>query len=238
MRKTLLLTFLLLATGAPLAAQGAAFDQVLTLQPGWNAVFLEVEPEPAEIDVVFAGQPAITGIWGWFPPVGRVEFLADPGDGLLQLTGWRGWHPPGSPEVVLTNLYALEAHRSYLIEVGGSAPVVVTVSGRPIMRPVEWVPSSFNLTGFRVNPAAPPTFASFLAASSAHAGQPIYGLDALGVWQLLDPAVTTINSGEAYWVFTQGPSDFQGPLEVETQSFEGLEHFPLCFTQLIGYVLL
>ncbi len=223
MRQTLLLTILLAACAAPLAAQGAAFDQILTLEPGWNAVFLEVEPEPATIDVVFAGQP-VTGVWGWFPPLDRVEFLADPGDGLRQLAGWRGWHPPASPEAVLTNLYALEAHRSYLIHVDGGAPIAVTVSGKPLMRALRWVPSSFNLTGFHVNPASPPTFASFLASSPAHAGQPIYGLDAQGVWQPLDPAATTIHSGEAYWIYTQGPSEFQGPLEVETRSFEGLEY--------------
>ncbi len=46
--------------------------QTIPLRPGWNAVFLEVQPEPRECEALFSGLP-IESAWGWnkrfFPEV-------------------------------------------------------------------------------------------------------------------------------------------------------------------------
>ncbi len=214
---------LALAAAGPLPAEDGVYTQTFELRPGWNSIFVEVQPEPADVENLFAGVP-IESVWGWFPPPGGVTAVPDPGEGLRQLTGWRGFFPRPRPEALLTNLFALEANRAYLVKLGGAEPVTVTVAGKPVIVPLEWQPDSFNLVGFHVDSGAPPSFGAFLASSDAHAGQPVYRLDPAGFWQLVDqPYSTAIRSGEAYWIFTTGTSTFQGPLEVATDAYEGLE---------------
>ncbi len=68
-------------------------EQTFPLEPGWNAVYLEVDPVPAEADVVFAGQP-ITGVWMRAPgsSPGIPEGCTDPNNPActpVENTGWR-----------------------------------------------------------------------------------------------------------------------------------------------------
>lgn len=221
---TAALALLLLSASTPLVAQDGVFTQTYELQPGWNAIFVEMLPEPADMDAIFGGLP-VESVWGFFPPIGQIDFVDDPAQGLDHLEGWRGWYPRPRPEALLSNLFGVEVNRAYLVKLDGNAPVTLRISGRPVNKPLRWVPDSFNLVGFQVDPAGPPTFGAFLAPSAAHAGQPIYRLAASGVWQLLPSSYSaTIRPGEAYWVFTQGNSNYQGPLEVETGAFDGLEY--------------
>lgn len=212
----------LLATAAT-GQDGGVRTQTFELQPGWNSIFVEVLPEPADLDAVFHGLP-IESIWGWFPPSGAIDFLDDPSTGLEKVEGWRGWFPRPRPEALLSNLFGIEVNRAYLVELGGSVPVTVTVTGRPVNLDLEWVPDSFNLVGFQVDPDQPPSFGALLAPSAAHAGQPIYRLDPGGLWQVVNsPFSAPVRSGEAYWVYTRGGSRYQGPMEVVTEAFDGLE---------------
>ena len=207
-----------------LKAQDGLYTQTFTLQPGWNALFVEVRPEPADMDAIFSGLP-VDSVWGFFPPIGQIDFVSDPAQGLENVEGWRGWYPRPRPEALLSNLFAVEANRAYLVKLNGSVPVTLEIPGRPLNLPLEWVPDSFNLVGFQVDTASPPTFGAYLSPSPAHAGQPIYRLAPSGVWQPLpSPYSAQIRSGEAYWIFTRGNSAFQGPLEVETSAYDGLEY--------------
>lgn len=86
----------------------------------------------------------------------------------------------------------------------------------------RWQPDAFNLVGFPVRAVGGPTFAQFFAGSDAHRGETIYRL-VDGRWKkVLQPASETLRSGEAFWIHCKGASDFQGPLQVETASSEGL----------------
>lgn len=200
-----------------------ATEQSFVLQPGWNAIFLELDPLVADSEAAFAGLP-IESVWAYNPSLSTLDFVQDPVDLVLDLPGWLHYVPAPRPEALLNNLFTLQAGKAYLIRINGSAPYTWRVAGRPSLRPLTWLTDSFNLTGFRVDGAAPPTLGSYLAPSLAHAGQPVYQLDASGVWQLVAaPALTSIRSGEAYWVYTRGASDYQGPLEVETPSLGGLD---------------
>ena len=214
---------LLLTPAAPAQAQGGTYTQTYPLQPGWNAIFIDLEPDRADLDAVFSGLP-VDSVWGFFPPIGQIDFVDNPAQGLEHLEGWRGWYPRPRPEALLSNLFAIEANRAYLVKLNGSVPLTLQITGRPLNLPLNWVPDSFNLVGFKVDPAIPPTFGAFLAPSPAHAGQPIYRLGTDGIWQLLPSAYSAqIRAGEAYWIFTRGNSNYQGPLEVETGAYDGLE---------------
>ncbi|MCG8461956.1 MAG: hypothetical protein MI919_37205 [Holophagales bacterium] len=196
--------------------------QTFTLEPGWNAIYLEVTPETPEIETVFAGLPVLS-VWQWEQKLGKVEFIDDPADGLLDREGWRGYFPdvPGGTPF-LSNLFALFGNRAYLVRLGGQTGVQLSITGKPSLRPTEWVPDSFTLAGFHVDPSAPPTVGSYFSSSPAHDGQPVYTLHNSGVWQLMNPS-QSLQSGRSYWVFTQGGSKYQGPLEILAPTRDGLE---------------
>lgn len=216
------LAFLFFLLGAFPAGASPRTTQNITLTPGWNAVYLEVDPEVRDIATVFLGLPLIS-LWHWQQDMGRVEFIADPSDGLLNQSDWRGFFPqvPGGTPF-LTNLHALRGNQAYLVHLGGTQNVQLAVSGRPSLRPTKWLPNSFNLVGFHVDPQAPPSAANYFAPSPAHVGQPVYRLTPEGVWQLMSPG-ESLESGQAYWVYTQGKSSYQGPLEVLPPTIAGLE---------------
>ena len=211
--------------GLLLVAPAFAVDleQVIVLQPGWNAVFLEVEPQPTAPDSVFQGLP-VASVWRWNPEGNRVDFLQDPAEGLVSQPGFLGYFPPHRPESILTNVYAIEANTAYLINLEGTVPVTWTLRGRPSLEPTPWIADSFNLRGFHVNGSAAPAFGDYFEASTAHAGQPVYRLTAAGVWGLVTAQYSTpIRSGEAYWVYCEGPSDYRGPIEIDTEDGDAVE---------------
>ncbi|MEM7479612.1 MAG: hypothetical protein AAF481_00440 [Acidobacteriota bacterium] len=208
---------------AALPAAAAERTQTFNLNPGWNSIFLEVQPEDVAPDAVFAGLP-VASVWTWIPDDTAVQFIQDPAEGLIDRPGWLGWFPRPRPESILTNLSAIHANRPYLVHLEGAAPVELRVTGEPRVRDRGWITDSFNLVGFYVNPALPATFGNYLAPSPAHAGQPIYRLDGSGVWQLIaSPFSQQIESGVAYWVYTDGPSDYRGPVEIDLPGGTALE---------------
>src|SRR5580765_2794861 len=50
--------------------------QTITLNPGWNAVFLEVQPANDDCDVVFQGVP-VESVWAWNRRFSSVQFIQD-----------------------------------------------------------------------------------------------------------------------------------------------------------------
>jgi len=213
----------------PVKAQ-SAYEQVIQFRPGWNAIYLEVQPDPAQIADVFSpgncGVPMVPllSVWTFDPRYGSVGTIADPAQGLFTTTGWFGFFPDDRSESVLNNLFALIPHRAYLVKMGGTQPITCAVPGVPVLRSVQWVADSFNLVGLRVDPANPPTLQSYFAPSEAHTGQSIYRLDPGGAWQPVLPFVETARAGEAYWVYTRGPSTYQGPLEIELEAGDRLDY--------------
>lgn len=210
--------------GIACAAAHAAPEttQTFTLQPGWNAVFLEVQPEPHDPAAVFKGLP-VESVWTWLERHSTVEFIQNPNEGLWGRPGWHAYFT-AEKETFLTNLFAIFANWPYLIKLGGTEAVTWTVTGAPSVKKIKWVANSFNLVGFHVAPGSPPTFAEFFSASPAHAGQATYRLNQQGNWEFVaDSATARIRSGEAYWVYCEGTSTYQGPLNVEV-AIDGLNY--------------
>lgn len=223
-RRLRLLSMVLLGVACATSLRAGATDitQTFVLQPGWNSVFLEVRPEPNDAEAVFGGLP-LASAWAWNPAGPKVEFVDDPTERLTPSPQWLGYFPRPRPESILTNMFAVQANRAYLIKIDGNQPVTWTVTGAPEVQNYRWAPDSFNLVGFPVDPQQQPTFGQFLAPSPAHVGQPIYRLVA-GQWQeVVSPFGTAIHSGEAYWVYCKGPSDYSGPVEIDLESGKGVE---------------
>ncbi len=197
---------------APAVAQNAA--QPIPLKPGWNSVWLTVDPSNPDPAAVF-NVAGITQVWAWFPTERPVQFVENPAAMRFNAPGWRFWMPTGQPQAFLSNLGAVQARRAYLVKYGGTTPTTFTVSGTASnFRPLKWRADSFNLFGFDVDPQIGGGPAGlFFSTSDAHAGQPAYRLDPNGTWVALT-ASSPVEYGKAYWVFSKGPSSFNGPVAI------------------------
>src|SRR5690625_6380754 len=101
MRIFTILVCLALTLCAPTVAWGGASTQTIELQPGWNAIHVEVEPDNRAIEQVFAGLP-VASVWRWIPNDRSAGFIQDPDEELLTIDGWYGYFPPERSESVLT----------------------------------------------------------------------------------------------------------------------------------------
>src|SRR5262245_9624350 len=84
------LILLLLALPFPARAQWS--KQTVPLKPGWNAVFLEVHPQPEDCDALFAGLP-VESVWDFNRSVDAPQFVQDPTALIPGAPGWLTWFP-------------------------------------------------------------------------------------------------------------------------------------------------
>lgn len=214
--KTRLLRPFLAVLGAGMALTMARADarreQTIPIRTGWNAVFLEVQPDASKPSELFAGLPVET-VACFFPARRDAQYLRNPGDAPWREEGWAVWHAPSRPEAFLSNLHEIQAPRALLIR--ASADFLWKVTGAARATVIGWHPNTCTLTGLPVDSALVPTFAQFFSGSEAHQRLRIFRLQS-GVWKLVrDPASERPQSGEAYWIQTDGASDYQGPLRVK-----------------------
>lgn len=206
----------------PLHAQWSA--QTLTLRPGWNAVFLEVQPEPRECDAVLAGLP-VESVWRFNRRQTSVQFIEDPAQLVIGRPDWLVWFPAAHPLKGLNQLFTIDGGRPYLFKLADSASITNwTLRGVPVLRQPDWLASSLNFVGFSLPAETPPLIQSFFADSPALAGGAVYRLNTTGRWsQVPNPAVTRIQRGEAFWVRSTGLPDFTGPLQLQLDRRSGLD---------------
>jgi hypothetical protein len=198
-------------------------QQTVQLRPGWNAVFLEVHPEPAECDALFAGLP-IESVWDYNRSADAAQFVQDPSTPIPGTPGWLTWFPPGHALAPQTSLFILRDGRPFLIKLSESAPLTVwTVTGTPSLRRLSWQSGGVNLVGFRVGTDSAPAFESLFAGEAGLSGQPVHRLGADGRWAVLpDLAATAPEAGEAYWVRCVSPATRSGTIVVDAGSSQGL----------------
>jgi hypothetical protein len=211
-----------LMAGFSLHASAEYATQRIWLQPGWNSVFFEVQPEPRDCQDLFKGVP-VASVWVWNQRFTSVQYVRDPSELEPEQPEWLTYFPEGTANSFLTDLFAITGGESYLIELSGNEPVELVVQGPLFARSKPWLSNSFNLMGFHVDPGAPPTFADYFASSEAHDGQAVFRLNGVGGWQAIaNPSTERIVNGEAYWIYCEGNSQFVGPLHYDTSIGSGL----------------
>ena len=214
-------------------AQGQQFTQTVTLKPGWNSVWLEVDPTNRSPAAVFGGLP-LASVWTWSERVTATEFIQNPATAGWNKNQWLAWFPTNSPEALLVNLYAIIPARAYVIKLNGTDPVTFQVSGKVVPQPTTWSPNLYNLRGFPVHPTTPPTFRTFFRYSTAFWNSSedtplgIYRLDPTGVWSAVS-ANDTMKRGEAYWVNVNGASDYPAPESWSASTGDSVYFSPLTY---------
>jgi len=204
-------------------------EQKINLKAGWNAIFLIVEPAPPNPDVVFADLP-VDQVLSFFPKTSSVQFIKDPTEKEWHKTGWHRWMPKRFKESKFNDLYSLQANRCYLIFC--TADYTWNLTGIPYATPQIWQPDSFNLVGFHVDPISPPTFAQYFEGSSAHADQIIYALNQNHWNRVEKPEEFLIQQDKAYWVWCDGMSHYQGPMEVLLPGSAGMMSYESAVSEL------
>jgi hypothetical protein len=190
--------------------------QTIRLNPGWNAVYLEVQPEPSDVDSVLGGLP-IESAWIWDRPGQVVEFVDDPEKLVPGKPEWLAYVPTNHPHAAARNLFEIPGGRALLVNLATNRPVDWPVVGRPAFPKYQWVGDSYNLVGFPLENGARHTFSSLLGAIPAHASLLVLKLGSNGVWsRVASPQTELVEPGRAYWIYSRGVSQFAGPLEVAT----------------------
>lgn len=183
--------------------------QSISLHKGWNAIQLQVTPTDDTPTTVFAGTP-ITIVATCFGATKSAQFIQNPTATEWKKEGWGVWYAPSRPDAFLSTLNAVSGNRAYLIF--AKQDFTWNVTGEVTIPKVHWKSDAFTLTGFSLDPLSPPTFDKFFSGSAAHRPCRIYQL-VNDQWMLVaNPVQTTMKSGEAYWIYCKGGSDYQGPL--------------------------
>ncbi len=206
-----------------LTTLGQWATQEITLHGGWNAVYLELQPEPRESAKVFATLP-VESVWRWNRRFTPVQFIQDPNTLVAPQPDWLVYFPASHPLANAGNLFSIEGGRPYLIKLRDNLGTLTwTVQGQALVRPIEWLSDSLNFVGFGL-PANPPgTFQAFFSGSSAHVNGPVYRLSAAGNWQAITMG-TPMRKGEAFWIRCTGQSTYPGPLSVTLAQQSGLDY--------------
>ncbi len=190
--------------------------QSLSLEPGWNAVWLEVEPRAADgrampPEAVFK-DAAISSVATYSPTRAPVEFVENPSKNSLNAEGWAIWYRTDPAR--RANLREIQGHRAYLVR--SSAALTLEITGEASFHVHRWQPDSYNLLGFGILDTHRPTFADFFGpAIHSHPVNRIFRLDpSRGNWVAVKPS-DAMSPGAAYWIYAQGPSSYQGPFQLD-----------------------
>lgn len=211
------------------SARAQWISQTIPLKPGWNAVHVEVQPEPALFANVFAGLP-VESVWMWNKRFSPIEFEVDPDMPLQPSPHWLVWLPAEKPASFLSQTFRVQANQAYLVRIDtNAAPFDLVLRGRAALPHLEWFPHALNLIGFPVNPTAPPTFEEFfrptpLVDLSKGFENEVYRVDATGRgYTIVQPYRERLQPSMAYWVKCEGALDYAGPLQVTTEQASGLD---------------
>lgn len=202
------------------SASAAEYVQRIDLRAGWNAVWLEVTPADPSPGAVFAGSP-VDAAAVFHPSVTTVQFVTDPGEEPWKRPGWAVWYAPARAEAALSTLSVLSGGQACLVHALQAG--TLAVRGEAHAQPLRWFANGLNFVGLPADPEEPPTFAQFFAGAAAHQPLRVYHL-LDGRWRLVSsPATTAIRRGVAYWIYSAGRSDWQGPLSVLAGAGGGID---------------
>ena len=226
-----------LALGAGLLLGHAQWlTQEIPLQPGWNSVYLSVQPWRTDCGSVLADLP-VQSVWMWSKRTPRLQFTTDPSQVLPRNPDWLFWLPAPHPQAPLSTLFSIQGGRSYFIRLAADAPAITwKVKGTPVIFHRQWLPDAMNLTGLPVRPDGA-TFEEFFRPAAAIGlgrtdGGEIYQVSSTGegtrVWE---PSRTRIQPGLAYWIRCKEPTAYAGPLRVELDYGSVLEFPPGVWTR-------
>jgi len=199
------------------SASGKNIEQTIKLDPGWNSIFLEIDPLENRCENVFKDIP-IDSVWVWNSKSSSIEFIKNPDDLIFEPPSWFVYYPPEKPYAFKTTLFRIYGEQSYLIKLNGNKSVLLKLRGTPCLPKIDWKINSYNLVGFHLYPGKEPNFAEFFGPSIAHnnSDPDVYFLNSTEQWEKATKT-KQMKSGEAYWVYCFDKTKYVGRLKVEVE---------------------
>ena len=217
--RLLLFVFTVLPAGAAFAEWRTEF---YTLRAGWNAIYPSIDASHTTLDTLFVNHPEVVEVWRWQPE--RVDPRA-PGDVNAAPAGveWQVWKLGLPAESTFDRL---NANYGYLVRLAdGAAQQTIPIKGRATLPEVRWRGDGLHLAGFPViTTGTKPTFSAYLAPTGFalggaqmlryQGGAIVNGVNPIAI----NPSVSRIERGQAYWIRVEKFSRYYGPLKVELDS--------------------
>ena len=205
--------------------------QTIQMKPGWNAVCLEVQPEPSRCDMLLSGLP-VEGVWKWNRSFRSEQFETDPNLLLPGDPHWMIWMPTNSGHVFLNTLFEMSVGEAYLIKVATNASAFDwSFKGQTALWAPEWYPYALNLVGLPVNPVSSMVFSEYFKHTKEVDALPnatvrIYSIDSNGRSVSLGrrTSLVKIQPGTAYWIAAKNPGTYAGPLLVSAAGGPQLDY--------------
>ncbi len=204
------LAAVLCAAAALTAEAGTQRTQQFQLAAGWNAVYLDVDPGGLPVEEVFDTE-LVDAVARYFTPPTQVRFIESPDEEPWNSPGWSVWYSDKRAEAFLSNLHAVDGGTAYLVHAVKAGAMTVRGEVKPAQ--VKWKTDSFNLTGFATETAGI-TFAQYFAGAEGRLGARVYRMQNGGWQKITNLAGTPIKPGEACWVWCEGATSYNGPLEL------------------------
>lgn len=151
-------------------AYGQWKTQSITLLPGWNGVYLHVDPSHQNIADLDGLDPNITDIWLWKPKLNSDQFIQNPDIPTDTKSRWVRWNKDLGPSSALQRLVG---NAAYLVkyglkaEDGTWAPAVNAkwdIKGIPVPPNYSWTSTGFNFFGLAGDPDKGASFEKFFPA--------------------------------------------------------------------------
>jgi len=191
--------------------------QTITLLPGWNGVYLHVDPSHQNIGDLEGLDPNITDIWLWKPKLKSDQFIQDPDIPTDGKSRWVRWNKDLGPS---SSLQRLVGNAAYLVKYGVKAedgtwaPDVNAkwnIKGVPVPPNYSWTSTGLNFFGLADDPDKGASFEKFFPASILNGESPAEFYTYRG-GELSDEAEdknpaevfakrnTPVQRGEAFWM--------------------------------------
>ena len=216
LKKTFPILFFLISVFTAFADEGFKRTQEIEMREGWNSVFLEIDPEKNDPESFIKGTP-IDIVATLYRRKSTAQFSSDPNVNLLREQGWSVWRAKDRPDAFLSDFSVISGARAYLIH--SKADFSWSIKGElGVFSKITWQTNAFNFVGFSVEKNAGPSFEQFFKHSKSHKDSPIYRLKN-GRWVFVEQkGAELMRSGEAFWIYCDGASDYNGPFELKMRS--------------------
>ena len=203
----------------PLQAQW--LTQEIKLIPGFNSVYLSVNPDQSAPQTLFGEIPQITEVWMYNRYLQTATFTSDPTQAVPAQDHWLNWYPTNSPKSFLSSLSQLRGGQSYLIKLAtNSAPLTIHIKGIPSQPRNDWIPGDVVLAGFPVM-GTNTSFRQLLRDNPEVSTLPgtrsgIFSVNPLTAFetQIRNPELTRISPGQAYWTYLSAHSHHPFPFQI------------------------
>lgn len=163
---------------------GGWTTQTIPIDAGWNFIWLEVDPGDGDPAVVLADAP-VCAIWSYQ-------------SGRRGQTGTWVSYEPGRASF-LNTLGTIQGGRAYLID--ATAPVVLEITGRPVVRDLSVFADDATAHGGNVDPASQLTLEDYFAfLGNTDAIQSAYQM--VGGNYVPLPLNGEVAAGSAHWVLS------------------------------------